>query len=493
MAATEAGSRAARALDELYRRHAREVYRYAYAMLGNRSDAEDVAQATFINALRALERGDRPRKPSSWLLAIAHNIVRQRFRQAQARPLEVELDYELAAAEPEDDSGPTVRELLKALSRIPPAQREAIVMREFEGRSYSEIAEILGVSTSALETLLFRARRSLADELENVVTCDLAELAISRRIDGRLSRKERRRLEQHLDECAACARFEQLQRRGRRALKGLALLPIPASLTLFKGTPGAAAATALPTIGTATTVGAGGAGAAGGGLAVGGLALKAATVVSALGIAGGVGYSGVQHLGDKRSTPVPAGAKVTGKPANDTATNTPTGTHGKAEGTEKVNVAKPHPNAPGTAGAGESKAAKQARKDEAATEPRAKPDRTLDQPVRQHRMHAKGVGTCEGSSGPGVRQASGCTARQAKQRKASHARPAVLGKRPARSTKKHVSTASEVPTKAKPAGHRATKGRAAPDAAAAGPAAASGKHDSRGSGKPSKTEGGKPS
>lgn len=60
-------------------------------------------------------------------------------------------------------------------------------MRELEGRPYKEIAEILGTSVGALETLLFRARRSLAEELENLVTCDRAELAISSRQDGRLS------------------------------------------------------------------------------------------------------------------------------------------------------------------------------------------------------------------------------------------------------------------------------------------------------------------
>ena len=122
-------------------------------------------------------------------------------------------------------------------------------MRELEGRSYSEISELLGLTTSALETLLFRARRSLAEELENVVTCQSAELAMSQRLDGRLSRKERRRLDEHLAECAACARLAQTQARQRRAFKGLALLPLPIGLALFKGAPTAAAAASLPTIG----------------------------------------------------------------------------------------------------------------------------------------------------------------------------------------------------------------------------------------------------
>jgi RNA polymerase sigma factor (sigma-70 family) len=308
MAATEAGSRAARALDQLYRRHGAEVYRYAYAMLGNKADAEDVTQTTFVNALRALERGESPRKPSNWLITIAHNIVRQRFRQAKARPFEVELHEELAGAEPADDGTPSLAAVVEALGRIPPAQREALVLREFEGRPYAEIAEILGVTTSALETLLFRARRSLADELEQIVTCEQAEQSISRSLDARLPRRERKRLEAHIRSCPSCASFELLQKRSRRALRGLAIVPIPLSLTLLKGTNTAAAAS-LPTIGTAAagstvavsaTAGGGGAVAAGaGGLAGSALALKAAAVVAAVGVAGGVGYTGAKEIGGK--------------------------------------------------------------------------------------------------------------------------------------------------------------------------------------------------
>ena len=164
MAVTETGHLAAREVDDLYRRHGAEVYRYAYAVLGNHADAEDVTQTTFLNAYRALEQGVRPRKPSNWLLTIASNAIKQRFRQERARPRQVELDEHIAGQESDDD-GPSVGELLTALSKIPPQQRQAIVLREFEGRSYSEIAEILGVTTTALETLLFRARRSLAEEL----------------------------------------------------------------------------------------------------------------------------------------------------------------------------------------------------------------------------------------------------------------------------------------------------------------------------------------
>jgi RNA polymerase sigma factor (sigma-70 family) len=301
MAATEAGSRAARTLDELYRRHGGEVYRYAYGMLGNRADAEDVTQTTFVNALRALERGESPRKASSWLITIAHNIVLQRFRQAKARPFEVELRDELTDAPSTDDEAPTLAAVVDALRRIPPTQREALVLREFEGRPYAEIASIMGITTAALETLLFRARRSLAEELEQIVTCQQAEQSISRALDGRLPRRERKRLEAHLRSCPACARFELVHRRSRKALRGLALVPIPLSLTLLKGTNTAAAAS-IPTIGTAAavTATAGGGGAvAAGGLAGSAIALKAAAVVAAVGVAGGVGYTGAKEIGGK--------------------------------------------------------------------------------------------------------------------------------------------------------------------------------------------------
>src|SRR5687767_543488 len=72
MAQTAIGIRAARELDELYRAHAPEIYRYVYAVLGNRADAEDITQTTFVNALRALERGEQPRRPTNWLITIAH-------------------------------------------------------------------------------------------------------------------------------------------------------------------------------------------------------------------------------------------------------------------------------------------------------------------------------------------------------------------------------------------------------------------------------------
>ena len=301
MATTETGVRATRELDELYRAHAAEIYRYVYAVLGNRADAEDVTQTTFVNALRALERGEQPRKPANWLITIAHNLIRQRFRQQQSRPRQVELGSDVPTLEPERD-GPSIEDLVRALQRIPETQREALVLREMEGRSYKEIASILGSSVTALETLIFRARRSLAEELENLVTCDRAELALSLHSDGRLGRKERKRLVAHLAECPGCARVAKLAIIRRHAFKGLALLPLPLSLTLFKGAPAAYAAVGLPTIGagaaTGTAAGVGG----------GALVAKVAVGIAAVAVAGGAGYEGVKVVRGPASPDRPAKA-----------------------------------------------------------------------------------------------------------------------------------------------------------------------------------------
>jgi RNA polymerase sigma factor (sigma-70 family) len=349
MAVTETGHLASREVDDLYRQHGGEVYRYAYAVLGNHADAEDVTQTTFLNAYRALEQGVRPRKPSNWLLTIASNAIKQRFRQEQARPRQVELDERMAGSEPSDE-GPSIGELLAALSKIPPQQRQAIVLREFEGRTYSEIAEILGVTTSALETLLFRARRSLAEELEHQLTCTEAQLAVSRSVDGRLGRKERRRLRDHLAECPDCAQFARLQQRHRSALRGLMLIPIPLSLSVLKGLDGAGTATAatLPVAaGTGASAavvsagvggGLGAAGAAGGSAVAGGVALKAAAVVAAASIAGGVAVTGASEV-DKKPAKTPPTASKPGQRLGQVA---PRGVSVPGNG-----VARGKPTAPG--------------------------------------------------------------------------------------------------------------------------------------------------
>jgi RNA polymerase sigma-70 factor (ECF subfamily) len=278
--------RSDRAFERMYRRHVGDVYRYALAVMRNPADAEDVTQTTFLNAYRAyVEKGNRPEKPQNWLIAIAHNVCRQRFRQSARRPSEVSFEDDIADAVV-DEEAPSGEDIRRALSHLAFNQRAALVMRELEGRSYAEISEILGLSTSAVETLIFRARRALREQLEGSLTCGEAEFAISRQLDGRLPRTEKGQLRAHLRECSECASFARRQRAQRGALKTLALVPIPSSLTSLFGGGGAAVGTGLGT----------------------GMALKAAAAVTAGLVIGGASYEGVHHVKLHQKKPPAASA-----------------------------------------------------------------------------------------------------------------------------------------------------------------------------------------
>jgi RNA polymerase sigma factor (sigma-70 family) len=264
-------SRTDRAFERMYRRHLGDVYRYALAVMRNQPDAEDVTQTTFMNAYRAFQRGERPEKPQNWLIAIAHNVCRQRFRQSARRPTEVSFDEDIGdgIVGADEEEGPSAEDIRRALGHLAFNQRAALVMRELEGRSYAEIAEILELSPAAVETVIFRARRALREQLESSLTCGEAELAISQQLDGRLSRKDKGALRAHLRECKECATFARRQRAQRSALRSLGAVPVPASLTSLFG---------------------------GGGGAVGtGIALKAAVAVTAGAVVGGAGYEGVHQ------------------------------------------------------------------------------------------------------------------------------------------------------------------------------------------------------
>ena len=267
-----------RAFERLYRRHAVDVYRYAVAVLRNQADAEDVTQTTFMNAYRALERGETPEAPHNWLIAIAHNVCRQRFRQASRRVQEVGLDDDVADhfVRPEDDDAPSPGDIKRALDQLAFNQRAALVMRELEGRSYAEIADLLDLSVSAVETLIFRARRALREQLEAALTCGQAEHLLSRQLDGELAKHERGQLRAHLRECADCRRLARSQRAQRSAFRALGAIPLPSSLaSLFGG--GASVGTAV--------------------------AVKAAAVVISAGVVGGVAYDVHHQLTPPKAKP----------------------------------------------------------------------------------------------------------------------------------------------------------------------------------------------
>ena len=159
----------AAATEGLYERHAGKILSYCMHQLGSREEAEDAVQTTFMNAFRALGRGVVPEAESAWLFKIAENVCLSRRRSSWRRGrIESPSDFEVIE---EVVPGPSRQrdELIgieDALASMPEQQRRAILLREWQGLSYREISEELELSQSAVETLIFRARRSLAQGLE---------------------------------------------------------------------------------------------------------------------------------------------------------------------------------------------------------------------------------------------------------------------------------------------------------------------------------------
>src|SRR6266571_4944296 len=153
----------------LYEAYSGRILGYCLRRLPNREEAEDAVQHTFMNAFRGLRQGVVPRSEAAWLFKIAENVCRERRRSAWRRnQLELVQDPDgmaglaVAPVRTHDE----LAGLADALAELPPNQQRAILLREWQGLSYREIAAQLELSEGAVETLLFRARRSLARKLD---------------------------------------------------------------------------------------------------------------------------------------------------------------------------------------------------------------------------------------------------------------------------------------------------------------------------------------
>jgi RNA polymerase sigma factor (sigma-70 family) len=162
-------ARSAAAAADLYERYSGPIYGYCLHQLGSREEAEDAVQTTFMNAFRGLQRGVVPELESAWLFKIAHNVCLSRRRSSWRRgrvesPNNFEVLQEIVPGH-EHPADELIR-LQDVLEEMPENQRRAILLREWQGLTYREISNELGLSQAAVETLIFRARRALAQGLE---------------------------------------------------------------------------------------------------------------------------------------------------------------------------------------------------------------------------------------------------------------------------------------------------------------------------------------
>jgi RNA polymerase sigma factor (sigma-70 family) len=141
------------------------VYGVCRLMLRDPVEAEDAAQQTFLSAYRALLAGQEPCQPSAWLGTIARNECRTRLRARRTEPLTLVREPVGDELQREVDRHDEIQALCAALADLPPQQRDAIVLREFYGLTYAEVGAALGLSGSAVESVIFRSRKRLQDHL----------------------------------------------------------------------------------------------------------------------------------------------------------------------------------------------------------------------------------------------------------------------------------------------------------------------------------------
>lgn len=173
VAAVQAGD--ASAFDVLVRRWDRKIQGAAFRVLGSPDEARDVSQEAFMKAFRALRGFKQEARFSSWLYQIAMNVCRDKLRRRRGREF-LSLDavaeglepalHQRAVADQAVHSGDLARAVAAAIETLPQEQREVVVLKEYEGLTFPEISEILGVPLSTVKTRLYRALGQLRIELE---------------------------------------------------------------------------------------------------------------------------------------------------------------------------------------------------------------------------------------------------------------------------------------------------------------------------------------
>jgi len=250
-----------RAFEELYTRYRRRIAAYVQGMVGDHARAEDITQEVFISALRRMRDTERSIAFKPWIYEIAKNACIDAYRRSR-RAEEVSLDADvlapadygrLAGAGPSPESAvegkQRLGDLCSAFGGLSAAHHEILVLRELEGLSYREIGERMGLSRPSVESTLFRARRRLTEEYDDLASGRRC-VRIQAMIEGAapLGVRDRRRMARHLSCCQSCRRharvhgLEDLPVRQGLAARVAAFLPLPFLLRRFRGGGGDSAA-----------------------------------------------------------------------------------------------------------------------------------------------------------------------------------------------------------------------------------------------------------
>jgi RNA polymerase sigma factor (sigma-70 family) len=237
------------AFEELYRRYHPRIAGFIRSMLHDEARAEDVSQDAFFSALRRMRSTDTEINFKPWIYQIARNAAIDSYRR-NSHAVEVSMDADdgLRASDRHRlvgiDGGPDaalvtkerLNHLQSAFDELSDVHTKVLVMRELEGMSYREIGDKLDLTRPAVESALFRARRRLESEYEEIADgrrCKAMRATLARMVAGTHGRTEENRLARHVRRCHSCrhrARVLGIQPQtgiGTLREKAAALLPIP--------------------------------------------------------------------------------------------------------------------------------------------------------------------------------------------------------------------------------------------------------------------------
>lgn len=155
----------AAAFAALMKHYSGDVFRYAYGMLGSRSDAEDTVQETFIKAYYALKQLEKEESIRSWLIRIAHRLCYDRIRKKMKERKGMEQIINKWRTEPHPPDELETKQMRlsieEALQQLPEDQREIMLLREIQGCSYAEMADMLNIPVGTVKSRLNTARMQL--------------------------------------------------------------------------------------------------------------------------------------------------------------------------------------------------------------------------------------------------------------------------------------------------------------------------------------------
>ncbi len=173
-----------RAFAEVVRRYDKRLLNFVYRTVGDRERAEDLVQETFVRVYRHLHRFDQSKKFSTWIYTIAGNLAKNELRNRSRNPLVLfqtivknwdsdfrPLEWEDARTKPDDLYRKRFirQKVEEAVAELPEHHRTVFVLRELQGKSYEEIAEITGCNLGTVKSRLNRARNSFARIIEPMV------------------------------------------------------------------------------------------------------------------------------------------------------------------------------------------------------------------------------------------------------------------------------------------------------------------------------------